>query len=247
MTRIRAIRLLVPILLASLVAACSSDTADTAGTQDSTDASRPAVRVLSGAEVYARNPERTPQQLIADLLFEGLQALDQDRLLTPVDNNAHARFKRVLAYDPDNKLALEGLESIVLRYVELADGAIRQGLFDQAHLFLDRARFVDPTHRAIVAAESRLQSEQDSGDLFFDLDAGQIAARSEAVQEELAEIARQARDHEAFFLITAPNDEQARWMFSVMRDAVSGYRLRGNIELAARHSIRLRLPEDHGE
>jgi hypothetical protein len=33
-------------------------------------------------------------------------------------------------------------------------------------------------------------------------------------------------------------------MFSIMRDAVAGYRLRGNIELASRTSIRLRLPSD---
>lgn len=197
--------------------------------------------------MYARETVQNPEQLIADLLYEGLQALDQDRLLTPLDNNAHARFQRVLAYDPDNELALEGLETIVLRYVELADVAIRQGLFDQAEMFLDRARFVDETHESIAAAENRMAAEQDTGDLFFDLDAGQVAARSESMQEELASIARQAREHEAFFLITAPSDEQARWMFSVMRDAVSGYRLRGNIELAARHSIRLRMPQDQGE
>lgn len=232
--------------IAGLLAACASDPV---GTSDSGagDSEYAQVRVLSDAQVYSRERVENPEQLIADLLFEGLQALDQDRLLTPVDDSAHARFQRVLAYDPDNKLALEGLETIVLRYVELADVAINQGLFDQANLFLDRARFVDESHSAITAAEDRLAAERNSGDLFFDLDAGQIAARSEAMQEELASIARQAREHEAFFLITAPNDEQARWMFSIMRDAVSGYRLRGNIELAARHSIRLRMPEQQGE
>jgi hypothetical protein len=29
-----------------------------------------------------------------------------------------------------------------------------------------------------------------------------------------------------------------------MREAVAGYRLRGNIELASRSGVRLRLPED---
>ena len=247
MKRLRASRSLLFGLLVSLIAACATDSGETGEDAGLTESSSPGVRVLSGAQVFARDPEANREQLIADLLFEGLQALDQDRLLTPVDNSAHARFQRVLAYDSDNELALEGLDTIVLRYIELADVAIRQGLFDQAELFLDRARFLNEDHIAITAAESRLANERNSGDLFFDLDAGQIAARSDAVREELADIARQARDHEAFFLITAPSDEQARWMFSVMRDAVSGYRLRGNIELAARHSIRLRLPEEQGE
>lgn len=204
------------------------------------------VRTLSGAQVIARDRQPDRQRLIADLLFEGLQALDDDRLLTPIDDNAHARFQRVLAYEPNNKLALEGLEAIVLRYVELAEVATRQGLFEQAETFLDRARFVDARHPAIARAEKALVTEQESGDLFFDLEASQIAARTEAVQDKLADIARQAQQLEAFFLITAPNDEQARWMFSVMREAVDGYRLRGNIELASRYSIRLRMPQDAG-
>jgi hypothetical protein len=217
---------------------------DPAGNDESAgESATPSVRVLSGARVYAGDRSAEQATLVADLLFEGLQALDADRLLTPVDDNAHARFQRVLAYDPDNSLALEGLEAIVLRYVELAEDASRQGLFEQAETFLDRARFVDESHAAIDRVDAMLAAEKQSGDLFFDLDAPQVQSRSDAVQEKLADIARQAREHEAFFLITAPNDEQARWIFSVMREAVEGYRLRGNIELASRYSIRLRMPE----
>ncbi|MEX2468702.1 MAG: hypothetical protein WD396_03010, partial [Pseudohongiellaceae bacterium] len=76
---------------------------------------RATVRVLSEAEVYRGQRVPELERTIADLLYEGLQALDEDRLLTPVDDNAHARFQRVLAYEPDNQLALEGLEDIVLR------------------------------------------------------------------------------------------------------------------------------------
>lgn len=222
---------------------CSANIGDTAETPGA-DTSSSGVRVLSEAQVIRGNPEPERRRLIADLLYEGLQALDADRLLTPPEDSAHSRFRRVLAYEPDNALALEGLESIVLRYVELAEDATRQGLFEQAAELLDRARFVDASHPAIAAAEQRLGQEQQSGDLFFDLNATQIAARSDSVKGQLADIARQAREHEAFFLITAPSDEHARWMYSVMRDAVDGYRLRGNIELASRYSIRLRMPED---
>ena len=61
---------------------------------------------------------------------------------------------------------------------------------------------------------------------------------------QLGHIAEQARDRQAFFLITAPNDNVARWMYLQMRNAVEGYRLRGNIELANQASIRLRLSRD---
>jgi hypothetical protein len=203
------------------------------------------IRTISGPEVItgaAAVEDR--QRFIADTLFEGLQALDGDRLLTPVDDNAHARFMRVLAYDPDNEIALQGLQDIVVRYVELSEEASRQGLFLDAELMLDRARFIDEDHPSIARARISLQTEMNSGDLFFDLDNADFANRSDSAREQLADIARQAKQHAAFFLITAPNDDLARWMFGAMRVAVEGYRLRGNIELAGRISIRLRMPTD---
>ena len=229
------------IILVLLLPACASEqpvseteTAAEEGMQ---------VRTLSSAEVFSPSGSSITRRELADLLFEALQAMDADRLLTPVDDNAHARFKRALAYDPDNEIALQGLEDIVLRYIELAEEASRQGLFEEAETLLDRARFVDEEHPDIAAAAELLRQEKDSGDLFFNFDARELARRSEVAQTQLVDIAEQAREHNAFFLITAPNDDLARWMFSVMREAVDGYRLRGNIELANRGSVRLRLPE----
>ncbi|MEX0619263.1 MAG: hypothetical protein WDZ76_07000 [Pseudohongiellaceae bacterium] len=184
------------------------------------------------------------QRIIGDLLYDALRAMDEDRLLTPADNNAHSRYQRVLAYDPDNALALEGVSNIVTRYIELAEDASRQGRFEAGLDYLERARFVDHDHPAIDPAWQTLQDEMNSSDLFFDLDRDELRRRSALIQEELANIAEQAREHEAFFLITAPSDAQARWIFGVMREAVEGYRLRGNIELGARATVRLRMPEN---
>ena len=153
------------------------------------------ITTLDHAEVYAREEDTDRQRIIADLLFEGLQALDADRLLTPVDDNAHARFKRVLAYDPSNEIAHQGLDDIVIRYVELAGDASRQGLFSDAELMIERAQFVDEDHPAITQAWIGLQEEINSGDLFFKLDDREFARRSETAQEQLKDIARQAEKH----------------------------------------------------
>jgi hypothetical protein len=211
--------------------------------------SRPAnealdIRVLSDAEVYSGSDSADISRMIPDILYAALQALSEDRLLTPVDDNAHGRFKRVLAMDPRNELALEGLQDIVVRYLQLAEESMRRGSFDEAETLLGRARFVDPSHPGIASTAEALRLEMTSNDLFFKLDYPIYSARSELAQNELADIARQTREHEAFFLITAPNDDLARWMVSVMREAVSGYRLRGNIELSSRLGIRLRMPSD---
>ncbi len=185
------------------------------------------------------------QRMIADTLYEGLQALDADRLLTPPGDNAHERFLRVLSFEPDNDIALQGVRDIVGRYLELSAEAARQGRFEQAGVFLERARAVDrENHPGIARGEALLRAERDSDDLFYELDGRAVAARSERARGRLADIARRARAHDALFLITAPSDEAARWIYSVMSEAVPGYRLRGNIELAARSSVRLRMPAD---
>lgn len=202
----------------------------------------PQIRVISGAEVFSGSP-RAPIST-PDLLYEALQALDADRLLTPADDSAHGKFMRVLAREPSNQIAVDGIQDIVQRYLQLSEEAIRRGLFEEAETMLDRARFVDQNHFDIARVELALVEEKKSTDLFFSLDGSDMAARNEQAQEQLRTIAMQAKQAQAFFLITAPNDDLARWMFGIMREAVSGYRLRGNIELAGRTSIRLRMPAE---
>lgn len=230
------------LLLATLIMSCISPSPGPEVKGQERESLR--IRTLPTSELAQQINTAEGQRMLADLLFAGLQALDNDRLLTPLDDNAHARFQRVLAYDPDNAIALRGLQDIVARYLELASEASRQGLFDEAGVLLDRARFVDEEHPGIVTAARELQIERDSGDLFFSFDSSGLAARSDAVRNQLVQVAQQARQHEAFFLITAPTDEQGRWMFSIMKEAVPGYRLRGNIELAGRAGIRLRMPQE---
>jgi hypothetical protein len=202
------------------------------------------IRPLSKQAIVIPNPQSELERLIADVLFEGLQALEDDRLLTPLEDNAYSRFQRVLALDSENQIAKEGIEKILLRYVALSQQASRRGLFDNAEELLARAKFIDEDHSALTQALFSLKEERESGDLIFNLDSTELLNRSDAMVSQLGHIAEQARDREAFFLIIAPNDNLARWMYLQMRNAVEGYRLRGNIELANQTTIRLRLSRD---
>ncbi|MBL4574150.1 MAG: hypothetical protein JKY86_13925 [Gammaproteobacteria bacterium] len=241
---IQPIRFLFFPLAVLLLSSCQAPPAEsTAGEPQSVNAPL-SIRVLSEAEVYSGSSSADNRDSIPDILYAALQALSEDRLLTPIDDNAHSRFKRVLAMDSRNELALEGLQDIVVRYLQLAGESMRRGMFDEAETMLGRARYVDSSHPGIANTAEALRLEMTSNDLFFKLDYPIYSAHSELAQIELADIARQTREHEAFFLIVAPNDDLARWMVSVMREAVPGYRLRGNIELSSRLGIRLRLPSD---
>jgi len=232
-------------LLAILLVGCQTPPAESPPSESASGSTALDIRVLSEAEVYSGSSSADSRSMIPDILYEALQALGEDRLLTPIDDNAHSRFRRVLAMDSQNELALQGLQDIVERYLELAGESMRRGIFDEAKTMLDRARSVDASHPDIATVAEALRKEMNSNDLFFELDYPLYAARSEFAQNQLADIARQTREHEAFFLITAPNDDLARWMVSVMREAVAGYRLRGNIELSSHLGVRLRLPSEN--
>ena len=229
-----------------LLVACESQQGITP--EDTTSTSpiieKPIIRPAGEPLVIIPSQPSRQERFIADTLFDGLQALDQDKLLTPAEDNAYARFQRVLAIDPSNKIALEGIEQILLRYIELSVEASRRGQFDDAESFLERAAFVDKDHSALTEAQVLLESEINSEDLIFNLDSEDFMNRTDGAVAQLEKIAQQAKEHNAFFLIIAPNDSLARWMYLQMRNAVEGFRLRGNIELANQTSIRLRVPAE---
>lgn len=200
---------------------------------------------IDEAEARARfEAELRYQRMIADLLFEGRKALNANRLLTPADTSAHAYFMRVLAIEPENAVALQGIQDIVAQYLQLAEQASRQGQFENAQNYLRRAEQVDRTHTGIAAAWAALEAEMESTDVVHSINARDLASQSAALTAQLAQIAVQARDSGAFFLITAPNDAQARWIYLQMQAAVEGHRLRGNIELGDTPTIRLIMPTD---
>lgn len=182
------------------------------------------------------------QRIIADWLYEGIKALNANRLLTPPDISAHAYFSRVLAIEPENAVALQGIQDIVARYLQLAEQAGRQGQFDAAKDYLRRAEQVDIKHPGIDPAWAQLQAEMNSKDVVHPINARALANQTADLTEELGRIGVQARDTGAFFLITAPNDAQARWIYAQMQAAVVGHRLRGNIELGDSPTVRLIMP-----
>lgn len=196
----------------------------------------------AAAEQEAFESRLRYQRMIADLLYEGMKALNASRLLTPPDISAHAYFSKVLAIEPDNTVALQGIQDIVAKYLQLAEQAGRQGQFDSAKEYLRKAEQVDVRHRGIDPAWARLRQEMESTDVVHSISSRDLSSQSATLMDELGKIGIQARETGAFFLITAPNDAQARWIYTQMQAAVVGHRLRGNIELGGSPTVRLIIP-----
>ena len=97
---------------------------------------------------------------IEQLLREATADIAADRLTTPADKNAFSRFRAVLALDPANSAALEGLHNILTRYLVLAKASANDNNFDVARGYLNKADAVSPGAESIAAARVALDKRK---------------------------------------------------------------------------------------
>jgi tetratricopeptide (TPR) repeat protein len=176
-------------------------------------------------------------RMLADMLYQAKNAFADNRLMLPAGNNAYETYQQVLQVDPGNAVALAGIEEIVLRYVALAEDAINKGQYDNATGYLNRAARLHADSADVASARSHLASARQNKVQMQALDPKALSAKSLEVMTQLADIAQQIRAADATFLIHARTDEEGRWIYKTMRDAVGGYRLRGNIGLGGTPGI----------
>ena len=183
------------------------------------------------------------QRILADMLYEARLAYEDNRLMSPAGNNAYDGYREVLDIDPENEVALQGIQDIVLRYVQLSDAAMQVRQYDNAGDLLNRAARINRDEPAIAEARERLEQARKIEMDVFDLDANALSDRNLEIMVELGEIGQYIRDREATFMINARTDEEGRWIYQTMRQAVGGYRLRGNIALDSQPSIQVVIPK----
>ena len=79
----------------------------------------------------------------------------------------------------------------------------------------------------VAPAEDKLEENTIES---YPLDAKELASRSDALAANLGALAQRLRFSGETMMIVAKNDADARWIYKVMRKAVPGYRLRGDIK-----------------
>lgn len=92
----------------------------------------------------ARIAER--QQEIQELLAQAKEALANDRLTSPIDDNAYDRFQTVLAIDPSNKEALSGIATIAATYLTQAREEAEKFNISRARILVAAAIQIDSLH-----------------------------------------------------------------------------------------------------
>lgn len=97
---------------------------------------------------------------IAQLLTQAGRDIAALRLTTPASRNAFAKYREVLVLDPESSQALDGIASIVDKYVQLIDRAIETHRFGLADLYLRRAGTVSPEDRNLRRARETMVAKR---------------------------------------------------------------------------------------
>jgi len=156
---------------------------------------------------------------IGQLLYKAETALNRGRLTEPVEDNAYFHYLGVLAIDPENATALEGLDNIVESYLEQAQDRIYRGELKSAADLLMKARSVEPGHPNLAAVQKRLDEQKSLKSRSFPLSVKQLGSRSHDLSLRLQDIGRLVKLHRAFVMIKAPSDADCRWIYQELNRA----------------------------
>lgn len=239
-------RAVIWLMTGLFLCACATEPSPPA--PDKPEAASKAVPDTSTSEP---EPAPTRAEKIEQWLSQADRALANDRLLSPLRDNAHDRYRAVLLYDPDNTRAISGLQAIALRYLDLARSAAARSALTQARGYLELADTVDPGNPLVEELRQSLQAQRErmaSAEALSEegkvisLNPLLLHQRAESLVEELHALARRVSKSGEFVLIVSRTDAEGRWIYQQMRDGASDYVLRGDIKLGSPPRIQLQPP-----
>jgi len=105
-------------------------------------------------------PEAAKAAEIDGLLAEAAKDLAELRLTTPRGSNAVEKYQAVLALDPDNDAAREGLSAVSDRYVDLASTALARGQMAAARRYLELAESLVPDNARARTLRRELEARK---------------------------------------------------------------------------------------
>ena len=193
------------------------------------------------AEQGAAGPQKSHPELveIQRLLREAEEAFSDDRLTTPVEDNAWYRYLRVLVLDPHNQAAQEGISDIVEKYLDWAIQDIDAGYLRKAHNYLNKVRVIDATHPNLPAVEKRLSEEESTRQQIINLSRFDLDNHATSLATKLFRLGAQIQKNNARVVIVARNDAEGRWIYQQLNRAEDGPRIRARIQLDTIPSLRI--------
>jgi len=100
------------------------------------------------------------QKLVGKLTEKAEEAMRSNRLIIPADDNAFQYYREILAIDPQNKTALQGITKIGDNYAELAESAFQNLKILDAKEYVRQGLAVDPQHPHLLQLQKDLMKSK---------------------------------------------------------------------------------------
>ena len=217
---------------ASLLCACDPAPPTAPPPPQSAPAAAPAPDPMVAARAQARV-----------YLDRGLLAMQRDFLTTPASDNAFLWFQKALSIVPDYKPALDGLERIVERYLQMTNEALMSDDFGRVRLFIERAKSVLPDYPQIERLESQATRLEKAERKTLKLDRRALERRAPMLMADLAVFGREARREGALVRIFAPSDSLGRWVYEQLSRSSGEGRIRADIVSSPPYRVQILLLE----
>ena len=112
-----------------------------------------AKQLVANAEKAATAAPKNELRIMG-LLGQARIAFNDDKLTTPSGRSAYDKYKAILELEPNHPRALDGIQSVGTRYLELAKNAVAQGNYEKADEYLAKAEMVSPRHPDLASARA---------------------------------------------------------------------------------------------
>ncbi len=183
-------------------------------------------------EIQPIDPGDEQEEKIKALLSGAEQNIKELRLTTPAGNNAIEKYHNVLALDPNNTDALNGIDRVVDEYIELMDRALIEDNLPAAQKYFNKGSRVNPDHNGLPAARQRLgdameknrarvdMSDQESVSPIEGEPEASVKGEESLVPESERQEIRKLREQ----ILQNPGDKKAREKMQKLAKKVEGKR-----------------------
>ncbi|MFI2811785.1 MULTISPECIES: N-acetylglucosaminyltransferase [Microbulbifer] len=196
-----------------------------------------AVPLPEPAKPAGPTPEEIRQRNVEFFLARAEAAQRQGFLTRPPGASAFDYYLRVRQLDPDNRRAASGIQTIVIEFVERARDALRRRSFGEVNAYLNRADELAPDNPLVGEVRAQLARERSRASAGLPegesvkLSPGALSAKSPEMVATLKDLAQRIRRENQRIIIIARQDAEGRWIYQKLREAVPGYRVRGDIKV----------------
>lgn len=104
--------------------------------------------------------EKKRQRVIAGLEAQAEEAVRQERLTAPAEDNAVWYYRKVLAIDPDHQGARDGLARLAGRYAVRAEEAFARFRIGEARAYVREGLAIFPEHRQLLELQGDLSASK---------------------------------------------------------------------------------------